>query len=288
MSIKKIFLPAIAIMLLVGCTSKQSKTSNTIFVSILPFKAIVEQIAGEEYKVEVLVPKGASPETFELSAKQFSELNCAKIIFSTGLLDFEQNLLKKINNKESIVNLSSRIEVIAGSCSHTHSGHKCNHGVDPHIWCSPKQLQIIAEDIFDAIRCKEGESEALQLRYQKVADTLSALDEEVTEILSKTEQKAFLIYHPALTYLARDYSLEQISVEHEGKEASVKHMTEVIDAVREKGICYVMYQSEYPASAVEAISFDTGAKAVEIDPLSEDVEAFIRKAAGIISCTYEQ
>ncbi|MBQ0081236.1 MAG: zinc ABC transporter substrate-binding protein [Alistipes sp.] len=285
---KKIFFLSILLMTIFSCSQKKAEETNTLYVPIMPLKAIVEQIAGEGYEVKVLVPKGASPETYELSPKELQELNNAKIVFSTGLLDFEQSLLKKLDRQDRIIDLSTRIETIEGACSHTHHSHCCNHGVDPHIWCSPKQLLIMAEDIYDAIRCKSEDTDSLQLRYQAVAQRLGALDEELQEKFSNLSNRSFVIYHPALTYLARDYSLEQIAVEHEGKEASVKHMTELIDAVRQKGIRYVMYQTEYPASAVKAICSDTEAKAVEIDPLSEDVEAFIRKTADIISNGYEQ
>ena len=45
--------------------------------------------------------------------------------------------------------------------------------------------------------------------------------------------KGFMIYHPNLGYLARDYGLEEIPVEFNGKEPTPSRLRELIDrAVR--------------------------------------------------------
>ena len=64
-------------------------------------------------------------------------------------MQFEQNLVNRLPSK-NIVDLSKDIELISGSCSHSsHAGH--NHGYDPHIWTSPRELQIMATTTYDAI-----------------------------------------------------------------------------------------------------------------------------------------
>ena len=101
-----------------------------------------------------LVPPGASPETFEPTPRQFVELNKAQLIFNVGLIDFETTLLGKVGDQAKVVNLSRGIDLIAGSCSHGHHGHDHGHahGVDPHVWTSPKALQTMAANAYEAIR----------------------------------------------------------------------------------------------------------------------------------------
>lgn len=93
----------------------------------------------------------------------------------------------------------------------------------------------------------------------------------------------FVIYHPALSYLARDYSLEQIAIEREGKEPSAKYLAEIIDKARNNGVKHIFYQSEFPASSVEVVCRDVGANAVEINPLEVDVFANIRHITQLIT-----
>ena len=72
----------LAALLLAACAPKQPAGENTFYVSILPLRSIVEEIVGDDFKIEVLVPPGASPETFEPTPRQFVELNKAQLIFN--------------------------------------------------------------------------------------------------------------------------------------------------------------------------------------------------------------
>ena len=76
---------------------------------------------------------------------------------------------------------------------------------------------------------------------------------------------------PALTYYAADYGLEQLAVEHDGKEPSARHLARLIEEARRKKVRRVFYQAQYPASTVKVIAEDIGARSVKIDPLREDV-----------------
>lgn len=278
---------------LVGCAERKVVVENRAVVSIAPLKPLVESILGEDFEVSVLVPLGASPETFEPTPKQLREIESARFVFGTGLLEFEQALLKRVARNEQIINLSQGIELIAGTCSHAHHVHtaECKHdhhahhahGVDPHIWCSPKSLGKIAENIHTAIAREMPDSTKYEERYTTLCLKLLELDEEVAEMCRQSQHSIFLIYHPALTYLARDYGLTQVSVENEGKEPSARHLARIIEQARTEGIKHVFYQSEFPATSVEVICKDINATAVEINPLAEDIFTNIRHITTLIT-----
>lgn len=279
-----LFIYIIAATLLLSCGGpKSTESENVIYVSIAPIKPIVEGIVGDDFTVEVLMPQGASPETFEPTPKQFIALNQAKMIFSIGLLDFEQTLLQKIHDQSKIINLSRGIETIIGSCSHTHNGTHCHHGIDPHIWCSPKSLITMANNTYNAIVAQMPDSLHYAENYAALGDQLLSLDEEVSELCKTSPHPYFIIYHPALTYLARDYDLEQVAIEDQGKEASAKRIAQIIDRARADGIKRLFYQSEFPQSSVEIICEDIGAEAVEINPLDENIFDNIRQIVYLIT-----
>ncbi len=280
---KYLFVYIATAVLLASCGGKSSDDKQTIFVSIAPIKPIVEGIVGDDFTVEILVPAGASPETFEPTPKQFVALNKARMVFGTGLLDFERSLLERVHDQSRVIDLSSGIELISGSCSHTHHSHHCHHGVDPHIWCSPKSLATMATNAYNAIVAAMPDSVGYADNYTLLADKLLALDEEVAEMCKMSSLPYFIIYHPALTYLARDYDLEQVAIEDEGKEPSAKHISQIIDRARKDGIKRVFYQSEFPESSVEVICEDIGAQSVEIDPLAENIFDNIRQMAYLIT-----
>ena len=98
----------------------------------------------------------------------------------------------------------------------------------------------------------------------------------------------FLIYHPALTYLAADYGLTQISVEVEGKEPSAAYLSRLIDTSRTLKISKILYQRQFDKSTVEAIATELGLTPVVVDPLAENVVENIESLAHIIADSCSQ
>ena len=285
MKISKILFVISFALLFVGCGERKVVVENRAVVSIVPLKPLVESILGDDFEVSVLVPQGASPETFEPTPKQLRDIETARFVFGTGLLEFEQELLHRIARNEQIVNLSQGIDLIAGTCSHAHHSHSHNHahGVDPHIWCSPKSLGKMAENIHTAIALEMPDSTKYGEHYTTLCIKLLDLDEEVAEMCRQSQRSTFLIYHPALSYLARDYGLTQVAIEAEGKEPSAKHLAKIIEQARREGVQHIFYQSEFPASSVEVICQDVGATAVEINPLDENIFENIRHIVTLIT-----
>ena len=280
---RKIYIPLLIAILCGGCTSRRPADGEPLYVSILPLRSLVQGIVGDDFDIEVLVPPGASPETFEPTPRQFVGLNKARMVFNVGLIDFETMLLAKIEDQAKVVNLSRGIELIAGTCSHGSHGHTHTHGIDPHVWTSPRALQKMAENAYEAIREAYPDSVKYETNYRLLQQELKALDERTAARIAASDVEYFIIYHPALTYYARDYGLRQIAIEADGKEPSAKQLTQLIRQAREAGVRRILYQSQFPASAVEVIARDIDAEYAEVDPLREDVIANIEEITGIIT-----
>ena len=280
---RKIYITLLIAILCGGCTSRRPADGEPLYVSILPLRSLVQGIVGDDFDIEVLVPPGASPETFEPTPRQFVGLNKARMVFNVGLIDFETTLLAKIEDQAKVVNLSRGIEVIAGTCSHGSHGHTHTHGIDPHVWTSPRALQKMAENAYEAIREAYPDSVKYETNYRLLQQELKALDERTAARIAASDVEYFIIYHPALTYYARDYGLRQIAIEADGKEPSAKQLTQLIRQAREDGVRRILYQSQFPASAVEVIARDIDAEYAEVDPLREDVIANIEEITGIIT-----
>ena len=280
---RKIYITLLIAILCGGCTSRRPADGEPLYVSILPLRSLVQGIVGDDFDIEVLVPPGASPETFEPTPRQFVGLNKARMVFNVGLIDFETMLLAKIEDQAKVVNLSRGIELIAGTCSHGSHGHTHTHGIDPHVWTSPRALQKMAENAYEAIREAYPDSVKYETNYRLLQQELKALDERTAARIAASDVEYFIIYHPALTYYARDYGLRQIAIEADGKEPSAKQLTQLIRQAREDGVRRILYQSQFPASAVEVIARDIDAEYAEVDPLREDVIANIEEITSIIT-----
>lgn len=260
----------------VSCAADAGRDDNALIVSIQPLKFIVDQIVGDDFNVDVLVPTGAGPETYEPSPAQIKAAENARLVFTTGLIGFENELVGKLPDKGRIVDLSRGIPLIEGSCSHSgveehggHGGH--HHGVDPHIWTSPKALKLMAETAYGKINELWPDSIAYGVNYARLQERLDELDKILEAKTALSTHRSFVIFHPGLTYYARDYGLQQIALESEGKEPSARQLREVVELARRESISKVLYQSEFPRSMVEVAAAEIGAEAVEIDILGYDV-----------------
>ncbi len=78
-----------------------------------------------------------------------------------------------------------------------------------------------------------------------------------------------MIYHPSLSYFARDYGLEQLSLEWEGKSPSPSHMKHLTDQGRERQISSILIQLEFDSKNATVLASEIGAKIVSINPLDE-------------------
>ena len=285
-------------------------------------------IVGDDFDVRVLVPAGASPETFEPTPRQFVDLNRARLIFNVGLIDFETTLLGKIEARDKVVDLNRGIDLIAGSCSHAHGkvaradephaaamseeqqtagshaaatpgerqlagshaatpapqahGHSHAHGIDPHIWTSPRALQRMAANAYEAIHALWPDSVKYTENHARLQEQLAALDARTAGKIAASGVRYFIIYHPALTYYARDYGIRQMTIETDGKDPSARQLAELIRTARQYGIRKVFYQNQFPKSVVEVLARDMKARYVEIDPLDEQVVGNIDRITDLI------
>ena len=267
---RSIFLSLLVGTILTGCFSGAPKPKDkVIFVSILPLKYFADKIVGGSYKVEVTLPPGAGEETYSPTPKQMMMLGEASAYFSIGYLGFEQSLLenfKSTNPDLQFFITSKRIDLIKEVKEH--GDHEHLQGVDPHIWSSPKNARLIALNIFNGmVQIDPTNSDTYQKNLNILLSEISKVDSTVTKLLSKATSKKFIIFHPALGYFARDYGLEQLSIEFEGKVPSPKHLQTIIAAVKSENIKCVLIQKEFDQENAVIIAKETGSKIIQIDPL---------------------
>ncbi|MBQ8774515.1 MAG: zinc ABC transporter substrate-binding protein [Alistipes sp.] len=281
---KTIFIIFLSLFLL-SCSSQKSDNNPTIYVTITPLKALVEEITCGDFAIEVVVPEGASPESFEPTARHISAMSEAEFVFEVGLINFEQSLVKHLG--DNLINLSEGIEPMAGCCSHAHHhGHHHSHGIDPHIWTAPRTLRTMVENARQAIMEHYPDSVKYESSAEVLLECIDAIDRRCAEKIKASDAHTMMIYHPAYTYFARDYSIEQIAIEQEGKEPTPRQLTALVERAKSEGINAIFLQPQYSADKVRAIAESCNAEIIFTDPLSKDILSEIERITDII-CSYE-
>lgn len=272
---KRNCLPIIfAILVFVSC-SPQKSTKQVITVSIPPQKYFVEQIVGDAFPVNVMLPPGASPADYEPSTRQLQELNNSIIYFYIGHLGFEKSWMKKFSETVSTidyVSCSKGIDLLRGDVHSSDGGHENHrHGTDPHIWTSPENVKTISNTICASLSAKFPEK-ATEFEHNKnvFIAKIDTLDNYIRTNFADSTRNSFMIFHPSMGYYARDYNLEQLPIEFEGKSPSPAHMKHMVDLAREKKISTIFIQAQFETDKATAVAREIGAEVVSIDPLSED------------------
>ena len=141
----------------------------------------------------------------------------------------------------------------------------------------------MARNIGEAICAAYPDSVKYRTNLEQLMDKIKGRQVAYEEQLGEAGQRVFLIYHPALSYLARDYGLQQISLENEGKNPTPASLAEVIDVVNKCGIKQMMYQVEYPYEIIKPIVDILGVNMVQINPLSANILKELDRVINTIS-----
>jgi zinc transport system substrate-binding protein len=219
-----------------------------------------------------MVPAGANPHVYEPYPDQINKLRRSVAYISNGFLGFEETWLPRfyeINKSMMRISLGDRIEPIASE--HEHEGHHHVEGADPHYWVSPAAAKIFVSDVLDLlVRLNPGSKDLYLSNYSELVKKITENEVLADSLFSGMKNRAFMIYHPNLAYLARDYGLREIPVEYEGKEPPPSRLKELIDFARSESIKTIFVQKEYDLKNSKAIADEIGADVVVIDPLSEE------------------
>ncbi|MDM5271731.1 zinc ABC transporter substrate-binding protein [Sulfurovum sp. zt1-1] len=251
-------------------------------VSILPEKTFVEAIGGEKVDIALMVMPGNSPHTYEPKPSQMKEITKADIYFKIGV-EFEHVWLEKFSNLNAgmkIVDLSESIEKLP-MLAHDHHDehdmheddeHEDHDSLDPHIWTDPKNVLIIANNIYNALSKEDPENASYYKKNLEVFTThVKQTDESIKKILINTpEHAAFMVFHPAWGYFAKAYGLEELPVEVEGKAPKPQELMHLIEEAKQNKVKAIFTQPEFSDATAKLISEELGIKVIKVSPLAPD------------------
>ncbi len=263
--------------ILVGCSTETIKPENisganiegelNIVVSILPQADLVKMLGKDNVQITIMIPPGASPDSYEPTTNQLKNLSKADMYVMVGHLPFESAWSDRIlsaNPKLLSVDSSKNIDIIDG---------------DPHIWLSPQLAKKQLSNICKALIEIDKDNEGFYLANLRQAETkLDIMDQEIKNIFADLPKKTFLVYHPAWGYFARDYGLIEMAIEKEGKEPAPGEMAKIINQAKELGIKTVFTSSQHSTRSAEAIAAELQAEVITIDPLPSDYANVVETA----------
>lgn len=270
-----IFIIVLLLLTLVACGEKQAE-GRVVTVTIEPQRFFAEKIGGDKFVINCVVPSGQSPETYDPTPKQMVQIGKSEAYLQIGYIGFEQVWMEKIreNNPDlKIFDLSEGMKFVteeADEHHHEEGDHHHQHagGVDPHIWSSIEGAKVIAWNTLNAfIALDAANTEYYWKNYNTLLADIEKTDTTLKQLLDPLTNRTFIIYHPALTYLADEFRLTQLCIEMDGKEPSPAQLKELVEIAKENQTKVVFIQQEFDKKNAELIAKETGCKLVVINPL---------------------
>ncbi|MDR2473584.1 MAG: zinc ABC transporter substrate-binding protein [Tannerella sp.] len=263
-----------------GSGAQKSDEIKEIAVTIEPLRYFAEKIAGNDYRFFSVVPPGQGPETYDPTPREMVRVGKAVAFMHIGRLPIEKAIataMRQNNSEITIADVSEQFDNQFVDC-HAHAENLSNlsnpstacdkHHNDPHIWTSLTGARIIADNFYKTFSAlNASRKDFYHSNYQSFIKELDALSDTIHALMDTLSCRSFVIYHPALTYLAKEFDFRQLSIEDDGKEPSPASMKQLIEHSREAGVRVVFVQKEFDAKYAEQIAISTGAKLISINTL---------------------
>ncbi len=257
-----------------------------VVTSIEPLSFFVKRVGSDRVHVEVMVPPGANPHSYEPKPGQMAATAKADLFVKAGSgVEFELEWMNKIIALRSTMKVCNAAQGVGlremSESNHGHSHSHEHHRIDPHFWLSPDNAILIARNverslvIIDPVHADEY---AQNLR--KLEGQLISLKTEISQKLSGIKNRSFMVFHPAWGYYAAAFGLKQIAAEEEGKELTPKKMQRVIRQAKAEGVRVVFVSPAFSTLQAETIAREIGGVTLPVDPLSGQYIDNLRQATG--------
>lgn len=247
------------LMLLLWSSMAVGQEKPFVVSSASIFEDMVQHLAGDLVRSEMIVPIGSDPHLYEPTPADANTISKADIILVNGLT-FEGWINKLIQNSGTKADVVTITEGITAIGSQDYKGSS-----DPHAWMDASNGLVYARNIKDALVRRMPEHEAeLNARYQKYVQAIKDTDTYILQAIKKIppQHRMLITSHDAFAYYGQRYGVELnaimgISTEAEARTSDVMRVSK---AIKEAGVPAIFIESTINPKLLKQIAEDTGVK----------------------------
>ncbi len=247
--------------LLCGCTTQ--KNSEQVIATTLPVYEFTTALCqNTDISVTRLISESISClHDYALSVNQMRAVENAELVVlsGAGLEDFLVELL----SGKTVVDSSKGITRL--ECHHDHD---YAHEEDAHIWLSPENARMMAENICAGLSAQYPEKATIFAEnLRDLEGRIDALQTYGRQQLKDLSTRELITFHDGFSYFAHAFDLTILKAieEESGSEASAAELIELIQLVQEHDISAVFTERNASASAAKMVCTETGAKSYVLD-----------------------
>ncbi|WP_214742673.1 zinc ABC transporter substrate-binding protein [Exiguobacterium sp. s48] len=293
---KKTWLGAVAAgtLLLGACGNTEGDNASestdeqlTVYASTFALKSMAEEIGGDRVNVEMVIPPGADPHTYEPTSKQMTQIAEADLFLTIGhdLEPYVESMEKSLEGQNvAFVKTAEDVTLLdAADTVHVHEedGHEedghsedehaeegHDHGqYDPHVWLDPMNAVSMAEAVEAAFSEEAPDyKDEFAERLSTFKDEANALDAELKAAVENGSKSELLVTHAAYGYLAERYGFDQLPIAGltPSEEPSQQALKRIIEEARLHDLNYIAFEDTVTPKVAEVVKQEIGAESVTI------------------------
>lgn len=249
-----------------GCTTAE-RDRPFVAVTTNILGDVVSEVVGDAADVEVLMPAGADPHSFEVSAQQAARLRSADLVVENGL-GLEEGVARHVGAAAAdgvpVFTAGDAIDVLDWRSED-------DSGPDPHFWTDPQRMNEVVAALDEALSTVGIDAPGTDAYRAELA----ALDDEVAAALATVpaERRALVTNHHVFGYLADRYGFRVVgAVIPSGTtlaSPSAADLRDLATAIEDAGVPTIFADLSQPARLAEVLADEVGVE-VTITPLATE------------------
>ncbi|RBY86909.1 zinc ABC transporter substrate-binding protein AztC [Blastococcus sp. TF02A-26] len=260
---------------LAGCTSDDDGRPLVV-VTTNVLGDVVGELVGDQAEVLTLMPPGADPHSFEVSAQEAARMREADLLVANGL-GLEEGVARHVEAAREdgvrVVQAGDAVEPVEWTTED-------EEGVDPHFWTDPQQMLAVVDALSGALAEVEG------VDADRLADDTGRYRAEIAELDAwmgeqfatiPAGQRSLVTNHHVFGYLADRFGFTVVgAVVPSGStlaSPSASDLDELATAVREAGVRTVFADSSQPDRLVQVLAEQAGVDVAVVPLFTESLTA---------------
>lgn len=242
-----------------------------VLTTVYPLQEFASRIAAGRADVELLLPPGAGPHSWQPRPGDILRLSRADLVLAVGagLEPWLGDLVRGVSaGRVRVLEVSQGLPLRRQS-EDDEDGHAERGGFDPHVWLDFSLDLLIADRIGAALSELDPEGAAAYRRNAAdLKKDLEALDRRFKEGLAGCAGRPLLIAgHAAFGYLAARYGLVQQSLYGPSPDAQATpaRFIALVESVRRSAAKAVFFETAVGGTAARALARETGTRALPLN-----------------------
>jgi zinc transport system substrate-binding protein len=133
-------------------------------------------------------------------------------------------------------------------------------------------MKLMAKNIYENMAKNDTKNyEFYKANYLNFLKEIDITDKKIRLILSKIpKNSSFLVFHPSWGYFAKEYGLNQVSIEVEGKSIAPKALVSIIEQSKKAKVRVIIVQPEFSDKMAQSVAKALNVKIYKISTMSQN------------------